>query len=336
MMYFAPKCIGNIALKPDELRKDREKCLRVGPCGIGRKAIYLGSLFIDCRYYVSFDDVRRVYKRVAMSKGGYSGKGTFGTMAYLVVVLSNGQEQACRFKFEDQVDRFIGLIAEDHPDIPTHSVRAEQKLRVAEAAEKAKYLKDLSPQAEASVGELRAAMDTLDEKPELAQQLACAAREKRTIDRINPAYQAFAGVVLAFAVCAVLFGFWAVLNHRGFAIYFVLFGFAFIFLISATRILPTARHNRRTVQRDYDEALRRMREFLTGKENFPVPAQYAHPVVLMRMIRAIRMGRAVTIPESLDVVKADLKALNSSVTVSQKEYDEVVVVKPLFLVMDYQ
>jgi hypothetical protein len=53
------------------------------------------------------------------------------------------------------------------------------------------------------------------------------------------------------------------------------------------------------------------------------------------MIRAIRQGRAVTVEESMDVVKADLKALNPSVTVSQKEYDEVVVVKPLFTVNDY-
>ena len=40
--------------------------------------------------------------------------------------------------------------------------------------------------------------------------------------------------------------------------------------------------------------------------------------------------------EALAVMKEDLKALNSSVTVSQKEHDEVVRIKPLFLVCDYQ
>jgi hypothetical protein len=35
-------------------------------------------------------------------------------------------------------------------------------------------------------------------------------------------------------------------------------------------------------------------------------------------------------------MKEDLKKLNASVTVSQKEYDEVVVVKPMFLVENYQ
>ena len=69
---------------------------------------------------------------------------------------------------------------------------------------------------------------------------------------------------------------------------------------------------------------------------FPVPAQYAHPIVLTRMIRILREGRAQTAKEALEVLKSDLRALNSSVQVTQEEYDEVVVIKPLFLVCDYQ
>ncbi|MBQ5376687.1 MAG: ATPase P, partial [Lachnospiraceae bacterium] len=69
---------------------------------------------------------------------------------------------------------------------------------------------------------------------------------------------------------------------------------------------------------------------------FPLPAYYAHPIVLDRMIRAIKMGRAYNTDEALQVVKDDLKALNPSVTVTQKEYDEVVVVKPLFALMEYR
>ena len=36
------------------------------------------------------------------------------------------------------------------------------------------------------------------------------------------------------------------------------------------------------------------------------------------------------------MVKADLKALNADVQVTQEEYDEVVVIKPMFLLSDYQ
>ena len=36
------------------------------------------------------DRVTRVYKRVAMSKGGFSGKGIFATLSYLVVEFDGG------------------------------------------------------------------------------------------------------------------------------------------------------------------------------------------------------------------------------------------------------
>lgn len=47
-------------------------------------------------------------------------------------------------------------------------------------------------------------------------------------------------------------------------------------------------------------------------------------------------GRADTPEQALETVKADLKALNSSVQVSQEEHDEVVAVKAMFLNEDYR
>ena len=46
--------------------------------------------------------------------------------------------------------------------------------------------------------------------------------------------------------------------------------------------------------------------------------------------------RESSVEEAMEVLKADLKALNADVQVEQEEYDEVVVIKPLFLVSDYQ
>ena len=54
------------------------------------------------------------------------------------------------------------------------------------------------------------------------------------------------------------------------------------------------------------------------------------------MIRIIREGRATSINEALEEEKKDLKALNSSVRVSQEEYDEVTTIKPMFLISDYK
>ncbi|MBO4617284.1 MAG: ATPase P, partial [Lachnospiraceae bacterium] len=89
-------------------------------------------------------------------------------------------------------------------------------------------------------------------------------------------------------------------------------------------------------EEEWEKALKIQSDYVSSKNGFPVPAYYAHPIVMDRLIRAIKMGRAVTVDEALTVVKEDLKALGPSVKVSQKEYDEVVVVKPLFALMEYK
>ena len=53
------------------------------------------------------------------------------------------------------------------------------------------------------------------------------------------------------------------------------------------------------------------------------------------MIRSVREGRAETAYEALETVKTDLRNMNASVTVTQEIHDDVVDIKPLFLVCDY-
>ena len=334
-MLFAPKLIGTTPLDVETLAADKKACRKIGPCGIGEKAVYLNSFYIDRCYYTTFDDVARIFKRVAMSKGGFTGKGVYGSIPYLVVRFKDGREKQCNFKYEELVDRFLSIIEREHPDIPIHSEEAERKLREAEEAEQARYLKALSPEAEAAVSELRAAQAKLTERSELSDALAFAAKQKRVIDGVSPTYRYAAVAILLLAILAAALGVFMVFTRRDYAVWFVLFGMAAIFLVISSRILPTGRNNKRYGQQQWDTALGNMRDYLRGEADFPVPPQYAHPVVLERMIRVLREGRAVRIPEAYETMKADLKALNSSVTVTQKEYDEVVVVKPLFLVCGY-
>ena len=54
------------------------------------------------------------------------------------------------------------------------------------------------------------------------------------------------------------------------------------------------------------------------------------------MIRVIREGRAEDINAAWDIMKSDLKAINSDVTVSQTEYDEITAIKPMFLLCEYK
>ena len=79
-----------------------------------------------------------------------------------------------------------------------------------------------------------------------------------------------------------------------------------------------------------------MEHYIQTYPDFPVPAYYAHSIVLKRMTEILKEGRAENLESALQVLKLDLKALNSNVVVEQEEYDEVVAIKSMFLVMDYK
>ena len=74
-MIIVPRPLTDRTLTRGELSDDKRKCLKIGPCGLGDKAIYLNSFYIDRIYYVPYTEVARMFKRVAMSRGEYSGKG---------------------------------------------------------------------------------------------------------------------------------------------------------------------------------------------------------------------------------------------------------------------
>ena len=103
-MVFLPKRLGSIEIEPEILREDAKHCRRFGPCGIGNEALYLNSFFVDRMYYIPIRSVRRIFKRVAMSRGGFTGKGMFASIPYLVVEYEDGTEKQCIFRTEETVD----------------------------------------------------------------------------------------------------------------------------------------------------------------------------------------------------------------------------------------
>ena len=318
---FTPVKLGNTTLPPEVLKADKKSCKRYGPCGVGEQALYLNSFFIDRRYYVALESVRRVFKRVAMSKGGFTGKGAFGSIPYLVVELDDGSQKQCNFKHEEDVDLLLAHMARVCPDIPRHSVEAERRLREKAEREAKRYLKQLTPQAQAARETLEQAQQLLEEYPEQTAKLSTAATAARGGRRRR-------------CIAAVVYGIMALIRGENVGVYFALFGLAAIFFFSGAHVLPTAKNNKKAIAQEWERSISDVAALLP--EDFPVPARYAHPVVLQRMIRVLREGRAQSVEEALNVMKKDLKALNASVQVEQEEYDEVVAIKPMFLLWDYE
>ena len=82
-MFLKPAKLGEKEIPESILSEDKKHCKKIGPCGIGKEALYLNSFYLERRFYIPVSSVSRVFKRVAMSKGGFTGKGLFATMPYL-------------------------------------------------------------------------------------------------------------------------------------------------------------------------------------------------------------------------------------------------------------
>ena len=328
------KALSRSQLPKETLSADKKACRRFGPCGVGEQALYLNSFWFERCYYVPIDAVRRVFKRVAMSQGGFTGKGAFGTIPYLVVEYDDGQEKQCTFKREEDVDLLLAHLAAVHPEIPGLSRDGERRLAEKAAKEARRYVKELTPQAEKTRQELEQAKAVLQKKPELTAKLSAAAKAKRIDDRSNHAYRWVAMAIMLAGFIALVYGVRSLVQKDSSGLYFLLLGLAAIFLFSGLHVFPTARNNRKAIEKDWRDSIAAMEKALPI--GFPVPACYAHPIVLDRMIRVIREGRAQTAPEALAQVKEDLKALTADVQVEQEEHDEVVAIKPMFLLQDYR
>ena len=337
MLYFKPARLGKVGLENRELKEDRKSCLIFGPCGVGRKALYLNSLFLDRRFYVPVSNIRRAYKRVAISKGGFTGKGIFGSIPYLVVEYGKDESVQCTFKHENHVDMMLAEIQGRFPHIKTMSETAARKLAEARAAEEARYKKDLSPEAQNTLEQLRHALTFLEKRPDLTTRLAAASKARRVDQLTNPMHKWLALAIFCLALIASVYGAYTWLSGAGdYGLYITLVGLAALFFFAGANVLPTARNNSRAIAASLEKARKDMADYISEYPDFPLPARYAHPATLSRMIRSVREGRSETIPEAYEDMKAVLRSLNSGVKVSQTEYDEVVAIKPMFLLENYE
>ena len=185
-MFLKPAKLGEKEIPESILSEDKKHCKKIGPCGIGKEALYLNSFYLERRFYIPVSSVSRVFKRVAMSKGGFTGKGLFATMPYLVVVYGDGKEKQCNFKYEDQVDAFVASVKERFPQIKTVSEAAEKRLAEAEKKQAEKCLIPLSEQAKETVNVLEQAKAALTKRLSLFTELTNAAKKKRTYEKTKP------------------------------------------------------------------------------------------------------------------------------------------------------
>ena len=108
-MLLFPKALSSETIPMEVLRPDRKAAKTFEEGALGKKALYISNINFYRTTYIPLRRVERVYKRLAVSKGYYTG-GVFGTLAYLVVRYDKGKEKAFRFKREEAVNALLDEI----------------------------------------------------------------------------------------------------------------------------------------------------------------------------------------------------------------------------------
>ncbi len=163
-MIFRPAQLGMARLDRLELEADKKACRKIGPLWCRQKGPVPQQLLHRPPLLSALCSISRVFKRVAMSSGGFTGKGMFASMAYLVVEYDGGKQKQCNFKDERDVDKLLEVLAKEQPQIPLLSEAGEQALQKKEAEKAARKLPELTDEAKHSVTVLRKAKEYLEEK----------------------------------------------------------------------------------------------------------------------------------------------------------------------------
>ena len=219
---------GKQSMPPSELKADKKAARKIGPVGMGPRALYMNSFYISRIYYALWTDIKRVYKLVAMTKGGFTGIGAFGSMSYLVVELRDGRTKKCQFKYEKQTDQALAWIEEHHPEIPVRSVAAQKKLDEKQAQESRLARVSFDEDTQREITSLQEAKDYLEKKPELYRSLSAAAGKKRVQQQVPAGKRALVTGIFALSAVLIAAGIPMTMKGHPAGIYMLMFGGAFL------------------------------------------------------------------------------------------------------------
>lgn len=202
-MIFKPRPLSRTMLDDASLVRDKQHCRRIGPCGVGRRALYLNSYFIDRHYYVPFSAITRAFKFIEEGTGGV--RGVLAGRACLLVEYDNGLQQVCCFKYEDQIDELLRVLHKMHPEIPCVSEEEEAELEVEYERRRAEERRrpPLSMRAEREIEELENAIAYLERKPELYKRLSRAAKRRRNYQSRSAGYRWAAAAIMVLGLSLI-------------------------------------------------------------------------------------------------------------------------------------
>lgn len=329
------KPLSTAVLDPAEIKADRRRARRYDQCGLGEKAIYMGSTMHPRRYYIPYTSVTNVFKRVGVSNP--EGRGFLAPVLFVVVRYDTDKEQACAFRYLQDADRMLDDLEKNHPEISLLSPEGMRKEKERQETEARILANDLSETAQKSKRILEDARWEIHKRPGLYEQMAAMAKLKRHADLMKPWVKYVALGMLFIGAAAALAGITVMRTaDKSVGAVLALIGIMLVFLAINSKGLPSKMTDRKLRNKEYEASVEAMQRSVKHLVNFPIPCYYAHLYTFDRMIRILQEERAQTVEQALEVLKTDLKGMDSTVVLSKEDYQQVVTIKPLFTVQDYR
>lgn len=331
-MFITPKALSS-EINAELLKNDRKACVKIGPAGVGKLAVYPNGLFFDRCFYIPISHIKRVFKRIAMSKGGFNKKGVFGSIPYIVIEYDDNKHKQFCIKREEYADEFLIAISRISTHIPLLSENAEKKLKEKKLRrDRINALLPISKNVRETINELEKARDFLIKNENLCYALSLSAKKKRKFDCTKKWYRPSALIIFVVGLVMFVLGGVGLLNGKGIDVPFYSCMLGLIFILSSLRVIPTLKVNKKSVREEYESYVEKMEKLIATYDNFPINAEYAHPIVIDWMIDALREGSAFNIEGALIATKKELMTYNCGVKVEMEDFLEIDAIKPLFLV----
>ncbi len=182
----------------------------------------------------------------------------FASIPYLVVEYDDGQQKQCNFKYENQVDDLLNCQLSSHRY--GCSVRPRSEAGKAEAEKELRSRPEITTQSQKEVAKLQRAIDYLDQKPQLSENLSRAAEDDGPISAQAQAIAGGNGNYYA-GICSS--------GGRNLFIYCLQMILVYSFVWYRCFTLPVSvfcqrRNNRKAIMSQDEQARKQMEDYVKG------------------------------------------------------------------------
>lgn len=295
-MFFRPLPKSREMLEDEVLEVDLDQSLECGNVSLGRVAIYISGKGKKNKFYIPYSAISKAFKK--------EDRKAKGDKFYLEITYDGSTPLVVDMNYEEDIDIVIAYLAYNFPEIKTVTEKDEKLALKARHEVDRKALKKLSDTALDGVNELRKEKNFMEENGFLfSYRLSLRSLAiRKSKNRIAFFFLFILGLLMS------LFSlYFLTISYSGNMFFSMLIGILLIYIVFAYEILPTKRNRRKFAKKEEEKVNSEIKALLDSYDGtFQLPPDKAHPLVADMMISILRLGKAESIHEALEILSFSL------------------------------